>query len=328
MRVLMAWACLRRPPVPEGDTIAKVADYMRPRLVGKVLHGVCIAGAQAPELARRTVLAVDAHGKHLLLRLSPAGANGWVLRVHLGMFGSWHAYAAQARWQRPAHQASVVLDAGASGVFVCFSAQDAEVLRMAHSTADVSQSQKQEPTAEAMRLAHLGINLLDADADIALAQARAQARAPQTPMVDILLDQRIAAGLGNVYKSELLFAFGIAASACRLDVPASMLYSLFARGRAWLQMNMGGWPRTTTLDRRRYRLPRHVPRLWVYNRAGQPCLRCNTAILYARLGRHTRGTYWCPFCQPEHKILRADASDVLRLQQWQDLAIDKRRSPK
>jgi endonuclease-8 len=117
-------------------------------------------------------------------------------------------------------------------------------------------------------------------------------------MVDILLDQGIAAGLGNVYKSELLFLYGLAPTTPLSDMSDAALREIFGRGRSLLQANLGGWPRTTTHDPR-LEDAGNPPRLYVYGRAGEPCLRCQTRIVRTACGKHRRGTYACPTCQPE-----------------------------
>jgi endonuclease-8 len=103
--------------------------------------------------------------------------------------------------------------------------------------------------------------------------------------------------LGNVYKSELLFLHNLAPLTPVAAVSDAALHAIFTQGRALLQANLGGWPRTTTHDRR-LGDGGDVPRLYVYGRAGQPCLRCGTHVTRAYLGKHRRSTYACPTCQP------------------------------
>jgi endonuclease-8 len=101
-----------------------------------------------------------------------------------------------------------------------------------------------------------------------------------------LLDQRVAAGVGNVYKSEVAFA-------CRVD-PFAPLASLDREQRADL------W-RTASELLRRSRGPsprRTTPHgLAVYDRAGRPCRVCGTSIAVRRQGEAARATWWCPACQ-------------------------------
>lgn len=279
--------------MPEGDTLHKVAAFMRPRM----LHTRCVeahaARARLPILHQRCIIDVRAHGKHLLIDLAPTDSgyepsHVWHLRVHLGMHGSWHAYRRGEAWQRPAWQASVSLTTSAQDVFVCFNADDVELI-----SADALQSKSP--------VGRLGPNLLGEHCDISAIVTRVSQRAASTPLVDTLLDQSVAAGLGNVYKSELLYLFGLYPLTQAHDVSDSVLTEIFARGRALMQQNLGGWPRTTTYDRRTNPSGRGVrgPRLFVYLRKGEPCLGCGTAIVRALMGRTRRSTYFCPNCQSD-----------------------------
>jgi endonuclease-8 len=114
----------------------------------------------------------------------------------------------------------------------------------------------------------------------------------------LLLDQGVAAGIGNVYKSEVLFLE-------RLDpfVPLSLvedatLSRVYAHARDLMRRNLGPWRRTTTADLSRGGFgPRGSARLHVYRRAGHPCRVCGTAILAAAQCQPPRRTYYCPVCQ-------------------------------
>lgn len=260
--------------MPEGDTVHKLAGILRPLLVGATLEQARLARmAGAERLAGVQVEAVEATGKHLLVRL----ANGLTLRSHLGMYGSWHRYAPGEPWRKPVRQASIVLWT-AHAVLVCFHAREVVL----------------EPTAglaQRDRLERLGPDLLGPDFDARAAVVRARAlQGPDAPLVDMLLDQRVAAGIGNVYKSEVLFLERIAPDRRLADAPDDRVAGLYDRARALLAANLGGGPRITR--------PEPGPDLWVYGRRREPCLRCGTPIRYARLGHDLRSTYWCPACQP------------------------------
>lgn len=275
--------------MPEGDTLRKIADFLAPRLTGLTVVAARVAGVQQPELTRRSVLGVSALGKHLTFALGPEG-DGWTLRVHLGMYGSWHSYPAGVPWRRPAHRASVVLTLSNATDYVCFDAQNAS---LAHTP------------SEDRTLAALGPNLLapapqDAAGFATTLDAvvkRVHARPADTLVLDALLDQRVAAGFGNVYKSELLYYFRLPWTTQLGMLDEQKRRDIWAQGMRWLAANLGGWARTTTVDRRTQALPPRMPRLYVYARARAPCLRCETPIVRALLGRHRRSTYWCPACQ-------------------------------
>jgi endonuclease-8 len=265
----------RAGTVPEGDTVHKVAAAMAPRLAGVRLVRIEVAprhGA-APRPAR--VTAVRAHGKHLLLDLD----GGSSLRVHLGMYGSWHRYLPGEAWKKPARRASVMLDTG-SDVFVCFSAKEVEVLRTSGTRArDL--------------FARLGPDLVAHAARVpALATRARELNDADSLLADVLLDQRVASGIGNVYKSEVLFLESQPPRRRLGDVDDEALERCFGLAARLLARNLAGGPRVTrSIDDGR-------GRLWVYGRDGAPCLRCGRGpVRRELLGRAPRSTYSCPTCQ-------------------------------
>ena len=263
--------------MPEGDTVHKVAAAMAPRLAGAALARIDFAPRHGPPPPPARVLAVRAHGKHLLVDLE----GGRSLRVHLGMYGSWHRYRPGEAWKKPARRASLVLDAGAE-LFVCFSAKEVEVLPT--------------PSLRAGDLfRRLGPDLIDGACDLAELTARARAfSGADAPLVDVLLDQRVACGIGNVYKSEVLFIERLPPLRRLGDTDDATLAGCYRLAAALLRRNLGGGRRVTRFERD------GRGRLWVYGRAGEECLRCGcAAIRRDALGRDRRGTYWCPECQPE-----------------------------
>lgn len=265
--------------MPEGDTLHKVAARMRPLIAGAVLESVhSRGGREHDDLAGRTIEAVDAIGKHLVITLS----GGHRLRTHLGMKGSWHRYAPGEAWQRPAHTASLILTTAAH-VLVCFHAAEVELL---------------DPREPATALDRLGPDLLAGELDEAeiLARARRPANAAR-PVGDLLLDQSIAAGIGNVYKSEACYLEKVAPQTAVAALDDDTLARLYRRARAIMLPNLGTGSRITTAGATG-RPPPGLGRYWVYRRTGRPCFRCRTAIAAARTGEHARMTYWCPRCQP------------------------------
>ncbi|MEJ2575377.1 MAG: zinc finger domain-containing protein, partial [Gammaproteobacteria bacterium] len=120
---------------------------------------------------------------------------------------------------------------------------------------------------------------------------RARRTGPGRRLADVLLDQRIAAGIGNAYKSELLFLRRLAPDRTLGELDDEELRALFSLAGALIRANLGGGPRTTRF------LSDRAGRLWVYRRRGEPCLRCGTLVRMARLGEDRRSTYWCPACQ-------------------------------
>ncbi len=281
--------------MPEGDTIAKVAAVLRRELDGEVLTRCLVRGVYGSErLAGARVIEVETLGKHLIVHLD----RDLQIRVHLGMRGSWHRYPHGAKWKRSPSSAAVVLETE-NIVLVCFNALDIEVI----------------PTPQRQwhrQLGNLGPDLLakeEPDWD-EITKRCARLHLADDPLGEILLDQRIAAGIGNVYKSELAFmgpltaegAFAFSARPSNpwqpwTSIPIDDLQAIFARARILLQANLGGWFRTTRIDRRKHdALPDGD--LYVYGRAGEPCFRCGEKIERGFQGLQNRVTYWCPGCQP------------------------------
>jgi endonuclease-8 len=143
------------------------------------------------------------------------------------------------------------------------------------------------PTAEERTLlGHLGPDLLGADWDPDEAVRRLAAH-PTTDIADALLDQANLAGIGNLYKSEVLFLRRVPPWTPVRDVPD--LPGLVTLAQRLLSANRGRWSQSTTGSTR----PGETS--FVYGRQGRPCRRCGTPIRAARQG--DRLTYWCPTCQ-------------------------------
>ena len=224
---------------------------------------------------------VAAAGKHLLMTLS----GGLVLRTHMRMNGSWHIYRPGESWQRSRRDMRIVL-ATAEFVAVGFNIPVAEWLR-----------------AGALHrhdeLRRLGPDLLADDFDAAEAGRRIRERG-DTPIADVLLNQRVMAGIGNVYKSEVLFACRVDPFALVRTLTDQQLSCLIATARKFLRANVSeGLAAMTTYLGFRKTTGRDDPsgRLWVYGRVGEPCRRCGTAVKIGKEGRDARLTYWCPICQ-------------------------------
>ncbi|HET6381295.1 MAG TPA: DNA-formamidopyrimidine glycosylase family protein [candidate division Zixibacteria bacterium] len=265
--------------MPEGDTIFRTADVLRRALAGsRVLR----ARAQPrPGLSRVPDLSVlegtrvervEALGKHLLIGFS----NRCWLRSHMRMNGSWHRYRPGEAWRLPARRATCWLETDAA-VAVCFDAPELELLTDA-------------ALARHPRLLALGPDLLAAsfDADEAVRRLLAD---PRRPLGEALLDQRVVAGMGNVYKSEVCFIERLDPWAPVGSMAGPRLRTALGTARRLLAANTGGGARVTTGSRR------PGASLWVYGRPGRPCRRCGTRILSRRQGEEARLTYWCPRCQ-------------------------------
>jgi endonuclease VIII len=249
--------------MPEGDVLFRTAATLQKWLAGRE---VTAATATAAPMVGRTVEKVEANGKHLLVRFD----SGHVLHTHLRMTGSWHVYRTGERWQRPASQARVSLTCGAR-VAVCFNAPIVELL--------VPGGEQNHPS-----LSGLGPDVLHRPLDLDEVRRRARRRPPATPLGELLLDQRVVAGIGNIWRCEALYLEGRSPWAALSTLDDGALDALVATAGRIMGESLG--PFTG-------RPPR-----WVYRRAGQPCRRCGTAVRSRPQGEQARTAYWCPSCQP------------------------------
>jgi endonuclease-8 len=275
--------------VPEGDTIFRAARTLHRALAGKVvtrfesvLPQLTRVDVDRP-LAGRSVESVTAAGKHQLMRFS----GDLVLRTHMRMNGSWHLYRTGERWQRPRSAMRILVET-AELVAVGFNVPEAEFL----SGRDVERHPE---------LRKLGPDLLGAF-DAGEAERRFRQHA-QTPVSEVLLNQRVLAGVGNVFKSEILFVAGVHPYRLAGTLSSDELRTIIAVARELLAANVGdpagGGIVTWSGHRRTTGRTDPGQSLWVYGRSGEPCRRCGTPIAYAKGGLDARGTYWCPACQPE-----------------------------
>lgn len=269
--------------MPEGDTVWRAARLLDRALGGQVLTRTDfrVPSLAVVDLTGGVVRQTVSRGKHLLTHIDLA-ADHWSLHTHLKMEGAWQIYGPGQKWRRPTHQARVILQAG-DHVAVGFSLGIVELL-----------PRDEEPQA----VGHLGPDLLGPDWDEEEALRRLLAE-PARPLCETLLDQRVLAGIGNMYAAELCFLHGVWPG-----TPASSVTNplrLLRRAKQVLEVNKERPLQTTTGDLR------DGQRLWVYRRDKMPCRRCGTAIVVdmlgepGRLGRQgrERATYWCPHCQPQ-----------------------------
>jgi endonuclease-8 len=219
------------------------------------------AEARRLRVVGQRVSSVEARGKHLLLRFE----RGALLHTHMGMTGSWHLYREGSRWRRPLHRARAAVTAEGV-VAVCFDAPTVELL-----------SPAQEPP-----LGALGPDILAHGFDLAEARRRLRSR-PEREIGAALLDQTALAGIGNIHKSEALFACGqnpFTRVSALDDAALDRLLRTAAR-RMRESVLGGGRSRATS----------------VYGRTRRPCPRCGTLVERVYQGDPPRSTYWCPSCQ-------------------------------
>ncbi len=274
--------------MPEGDTIFRAAARMHQALAGKTVSEFRTALAQLSSVDQNTPLAgrrierVFSAGKHLLIEFS----GELFLRTHMRMNGSWHLYRPGESWRRRRDEMRLVI-ATEEFIAVGFSIPVAEFL--------TRRQLSRQPD-----LQKIGPDLLADvfDRDDAVARIRARG---ELEIADALLNQRLVAGIGNVYKSEILFSTGVSPFAPVSSLEDSQLVRILDESRRLLRANVG-----ESAPRERATTGRLDPRyqLWVYGRGGKPCLRCGKGVERARQGPDARSTYWCPSCQPEPSKVR------------------------
>ena len=274
--------------MPEGDTIFKAARTLQRALAGRQVTAFRTELAQLARvdedqpIAGRTLERVEAAGKHLLMAFS----GDLVLRTHMRMNGSWHIYRPGEPWQSPRADMRIVIET-ADWLAVAFRVHAAEFVHA-------------RDLARHRSIATLGPDLLnDAfDADEAFRRIRAH---PTLPIADALLDQRLLAGIGNVYKSEVLFLAAVHPDQPVAGVTDDRLNEIIAIARKVLLENVVERPGPSMVTyrgfRRTTRRMRPEDRLWVYSRGGKPCRKCGTPIQSRKSGDDARVTYWCPRCQ-------------------------------
>ena len=274
--------------MPEGDSIFRAARNMHRVLAG---HAVTKFESAYAHLDRvnvdtpvvgRTIERVESAGKHHLIVFS----GDLILRTHMRMSGSWHLYRHGERWWRGPQAMRVRVDT-ADWVAVAFDVPVAEFVT-------VKELKTSDPVAK------LGPDLLGREFDRHEAVRRLRASAHQ-PIAMSLLDQRLVAGIGNIYKSETLFLAGVNPFTPAGSVPTDVLENLLDIARGLLKDNVveGTSERIQTYRNLRMRNPasKYDESLWVYGRAGKPCRKCGTPIDMKRMGIDARSTYWCRKCQ-------------------------------
>lgn len=273
--------------MPEGDTIFRAARTLDRALAGKIVtrfESVYPALTRVHEdtpVTGRTVESVSAGGKHLLMTLS----GGLVLRTHMRINGSWHIYRPGEAWQRARRDLRVLL-ATDDFVAVGFNIPVAEWVK-------AGAIHRHE------ELRTLGPDLLADDFDVGEAERRLRQRG-DAMIADALLNQRVMAGIGNVYKSEVLFACRVHPFSLVRALTDQQISCLITTARTFLRANVSeGLAAMTTYLGFRKTTRRDDPgqRLWVYGRVGEPCRRCRTPLQISKQGRDARLTYWCPACQ-------------------------------
>lgn len=259
--------------MPEGDSLRRVEALLEPVLSGQVAHRLWFRKLRGyrPREGQR-IERVHAVGKHLLIDFD----RRLTLRTHLGMAGAWRVSAAGS--EPPASARLRVVIGTDSGLALCFSAPTIDTFVRDGDSSPID---------------HLGPDLSDDDVDLNAIVARVRAHGGEALLAEALLDQRIAAGVGNVFKSEVAFMARLHPFVRVADLSDETLTKVWKIAHRQLVQNRSRRFRKTT--------PQGAPtNTYVYDRFRSRCLRCSDSIRYSRAGEITeRSTYWCPRCQPE-----------------------------
>ncbi|MEO2036687.1 MAG: DNA-formamidopyrimidine glycosylase family protein [Planctomycetaceae bacterium] len=259
--------------MPEGDTIYRAAQRLHRVLIGRTIQSV--EGSDiiplAGSLLGSVVKDIESRGKHLLIHFS----HSQVLHSHLGMSGSWQIYRKGENWRKPKWQAALML-VTADHCVVCFQPKCIELV------SDLELRRN-------AWLQHLGPDLLGESTppEVIVARFRTQ---NGVSIGEALLNQTVVSGIGNVYKSEVLFLEQLDPQVHVSALTDEQIASLVSTATRLLRRNL-------TAEKRRTRFRATGPAVWVYGRNGEPCLKCGSTVRMVRQGNMARSTYYCPGCQ-------------------------------
>jgi endonuclease-8 len=279
--------------MPEGDTIYRAARAMQGVLSGKAVTGfetglalLARVNDDTP-LVGRTIERVEARGKWCLVFFS----GDLILVTHMLMSGSWHLYRTGEKWWMGKDRMRVALKVEGWQA-VAFNVPIAEF----HTARTLERDQ---------RIAKLGIDVLSPEYSVeggVAALARYGEGHPDAEVGVVLLNQRVMAGLGNVYKSEVAFTAGVNPFRTMRTLTMVEMEKLAEISARYMRANVvdgkGDGIVTYGGNRRTTRAMDREERLWVYGRRGQECRRCGGTVMMRKQGEQARSTFWCAECQP------------------------------
>jgi endonuclease-8 len=279
--------------MPEGDTIYRAARALQKEIGGKVVTGFDTGLAKLARihddasLAGRIIEKIESRGKWLLIFFS----GDLILVTHMLMSGSWHLYRTGERWRMGRDRMRVVIRT-ADWEAVAFNVPIAEF----HTARSLERSGQ---------IPKLGPDLLSADFTVVHGTERLREYAvahPEAEIAVVLLNQRVLAGLGNVYKSEVAFAAAVNPFRAMQTITPQEMETMVEVCQRYMKANVldgsGDGIITYSGNRRTTHASNREERLWVYGRQGKECRRCGALIMMRKQGEQSRSTYWCPVCQP------------------------------
>jgi endonuclease-8 len=286
--------------MPEGDTIYRAARALQKAIGGKVVTGFDTGLAPLARvnddtpLVGRVVERVESRGKWCLIFFS----GDLILVTHMLMSGSWHIYRTGEKWwmgrsrMRAAIRVAPSEGEGVGWEAVAFNVPIAEF----HTARSLERSSQ---------VPKLGPDILSDEFSVEGGVARLVGYASENPDAEIavvLLNQRVLAGLGNVYKSEVAFAAGVNPFRPMRTITAKQMETMVEVSQRYMKANVvdgaGDGIVTYSGNRRTTHAMDREDRLWVYGRQGQECRRCGATVMMRKQGEQARSTYWCPECQP------------------------------
>jgi endonuclease VIII len=275
--------------MPEGDTIFRSARALRQALAGHVITRFETGYAQLASvndqspIVGRTVERVESQGKWLLIYFS----GDLILATHMLMSGSWHIYRVGERWK---------MSRSHMRIFLATEAMEAVAFNVPIARFHTARSLERFSAVTT-----LGPDVLGESFPTNEAEHRIQAHSDEE-IGNVLLNQRVMAGIGNVFKSEICFACRVNPFRKVSTLRKEEVTCLLDTARKFLAANVTDTASdaivTYTGLRRTTGSSNPANRLWVYRRAGEECRRCGTTILTRKQGLGARSTFWCPDCQP------------------------------
>jgi endonuclease VIII len=279
--------------MPEGDTIYRAAQSLQKAIGGKLVEGFETGLAKLAQvnddtpLVGRMVEKVESRGKWCLIFFS----GDLILVTHMLMSGSWHLYRTGERWQM-----------GRSRMRVVIRTADWEAVGFNIPVAEFHTARSLERNSQ---MPKLGPDILAEIFTVPDGVVRMAAYARENPDAEIavvLLNQRVLAGLGNVYKSEVAFAAGVNPFRPMRTITPREMELMVDLAQRFMKANVvnakGDGIVTYSGNRRTTHAMAREERLWVYGRQGQECRRCGATVMMRKQGVQARSTYWCPECQP------------------------------
>jgi endonuclease-8 len=259
--------------MPDGDSMHRSASALRTALVGKSMHRFDAAMLEGPvPQAGRVIEQVERQGRHLQLEWD----DGLVLDTQMRINGTWHVYRPTDRWRRPHVQMSAAIQVG-DWTAVCFGAHHIETYRRP--------DQRRHPG-----MGRVGPDLCRADTDLgAVVNLLLAHPDPDARLAEVLLDQRVMCGVGNVVRCEVLWATGLSpyATIGRISEHDAIRIVNTAAKMLRASLRVGRRDDATVAP----------PPMAVYGRTGQRCSRCADSIESRPMGRQQRMLYWCAGCQ-------------------------------